>query len=157
MVATTDKLLEYTILNFGQNVYLKTKILKTEGDLTINSPNNLITFSGAGTIVVNGNLLVNPRVDCSQTTRLAFIVSGSITFGNSRIGCGAYLSLNESITLADDHDGDITGIFIAKKNINLPIKTLLTATYSIKYDTYLAGHPTALLQETLNVVFSTSS
>lgn len=130
------------------------KIWKTHGNLALTVP---INFSGSGTIVVGGNLTIKSALTCDSQARLAFIVAGSISVETNLISCGAFIALGGDLTFSNATSGSVKGIFIARGDVNLPKKTLLTGPYAIKYDSYLAAHPTALLTESLEILFTTSS
>lgn len=132
------------------------KIWKVNGNLTLGQ-NNPIAFHGAGTIVINGDLTINDRLICESNTRLGFIVHGRININTDSIGCGAYTALGGNITFKNVSSGQVKGIFIAKGSIKLPSKISLTGPFTVKYDAFFASNPTALYQELLNIVFTTSS
>ena len=123
------------------------------GSLTLNST----TFHGAGTIVIDGDLTINGPLACESGTRLGFIVHGKININTDSLGCGAYTALGGNITFKNVSSGQVKGIFIAKNSIKLPSKISLTGPYNINYDSFFAANPTALYEELLNIVFTTSS
>ncbi len=128
-------------------------------------------FSGSGTIVFSRDgggkvdLIFEEPITCAVGTRLAILTEGKITFrapsatNSVEIGCGAYTSLDSGIDFAAGtvKSGRLTGIFIAKENINLPNPDNLIAPFSIKRDSLFATNPTILLRELLKVVFGVSS
>ncbi|MCR4278262.1 MAG: hypothetical protein NUV80_00170 [Candidatus Berkelbacteria bacterium] len=137
------------------------KIWKIENNsLTLGS----VTFHGAGTIVINGDLNINGRLLCEDSTRLGFIVHGKININTDFVGCGAYTALSRSSSSNDGTiifknvpSGQVKGIFIAKNSIRLPSKISLTGPFNVEYDSLFASNPTALYQELLRIVFTTSS
>ncbi|MEK7202347.1 MAG: hypothetical protein AAB669_02375 [Patescibacteria group bacterium] len=139
------------------------KIWKVNGNLTLGQ-NNPIAFHDAGTIVIDGDLNINGRLFCETNTRLGFIVHGKININTDYVGCGAYTALGRTasnndgtITFKNVSSGQVKGIFIAKNSIKLPSKISLTGPFNIDYDSLFAANPTALYQELLNIVFTTSS
>lgn len=129
------------------------KIWKVDGNLTFGS----VTFHGSGTIVIDGDLNINGPLACENGTRLGFIVHGKININTDSIGCGAYTALGGNITFKNVSSGQVKGIFIARGSIKLPSKISLTGPFIVKYDAYFASSPTALYQELLKIVFTTSS
>ncbi len=137
------------------------KIWYHNNSLTLDAPGNSgITFSGSGTIVVKGNLSINDPIKCGTLTqtRLAFLVEGDININTDSIGCGAYIAMGGKLTFSNpiSGSGNMTGIFIARDSVKLPAGEL-KGPYIINYDSYLAAHPTALIQELLTAVFSSGS
>ncbi|MEK7535273.1 MAG: hypothetical protein AAB563_02635 [Patescibacteria group bacterium] len=142
-------------------------------NFTYGNGNGAINFSGSGTVVFsrsngqneNVNLTFNGPITCSPNTRLAFITKGNIVFrpsstGEVTVGCGSYTSLDGDINFAPTPHtvkaGQITGIFIAKNSIVLPVADELTSTFNIYRDDVFATNPTVLLRELLKLVFSPS-
>lgn len=121
-------------------------------NLTFNSP---VTFTGRGTIAVNGNVVFNGDVSCSSG-EVGIIATGSITF-RGNVNCGAYTALGGSINMTKAVGAGTTnweGIFIARDNIDLPT---VTGALIINYATEFANNPTVLFKELLGIVFGTDS
>ena len=130
------------------------KIWKVEGNLNLETT----AFHGSGTIVIDGNLTISGQLTCdSASTRLGFIVHGKININTDSVDCGAYTALGGKINFENVASGEVNGIFIARDSIKLPSKASLTGTFIVGYDSYFVANPTALYQELLMVVFSTSS
>jgi hypothetical protein len=129
------------------------KLWRHDGNLVFTGP---VTFSGSGTVLVNGDIIFNGAVNCS-TARLGFVASGKIIFNTNSVDCGGYTALGGTISFSDASSGSAKGIFVARDNISLPNAALLTEPYYIKYDSLFASNPTALYKEILRVVLSTSS
>jgi hypothetical protein len=128
----------------------------TDSQLFLDAPTT--NLSGAGTIVVNGNLEINGPISCepSGKTRLAFLVNGDIRINTNSIACGAYIAMGGKLTFSNQTNGNMKGIFIARDSVLLPNPNQLTGPYIIKYDSYLAAHPTVLTQELLNAILSSA-
>ncbi len=125
-----------------------------DSNLTIRQP---ITFSGSGTVLIEGNLTFEGPVNCASGTRLGFIAKGNIRINSNDVDCGAYTALDGSISFGDAESGSVKGIFVAKNDINLPSPTSLIQAYLINYDARFAANPTAVYRELLKIVFATSS
>ncbi|MEX1052130.1 MAG: hypothetical protein WEC83_01945 [Patescibacteria group bacterium] len=131
------------------------KIWKTPaGTFTLDSAN----VRGVGTIIVNGNLVVNGDLTCSTGARFGLIATGSITFNSPNIACGAYVALGGGITINGTVSGTqlAKGIFVARDTIDLP-SVQSGSRYTISYDTAFALDPAALFRQLLNIVFTTTS
>ncbi|MEK9167348.1 MAG: hypothetical protein AAB613_01220 [Patescibacteria group bacterium] len=130
------------------------KIWKVDGDLNLRET----TFHGSGTVVIDGDLTISDPLSCdSASTRLGFIVHGKISINTDSVSCGAYTALGGNINFKNVASGEVNGIFVARDSIKLPSRASLTGHFSVGYDSYFAANPTALYQELLAVIFSTSS
>ncbi|HSX41933.1 MAG TPA: hypothetical protein VLE93_01125 [Candidatus Saccharimonadales bacterium] len=120
-----------------------------------------ITFTGSGTIAVNGSVELDGNITCAPGTRLGIIATGSINFVSPAIGCGAYAAIgtNSDITFGyqvPSNGLSAKGIFVAGHSVRLP-SLLPTVSYAINYDDTFGANPTVLYQELLKVVFSTTN
>ncbi len=114
-----------------------------------------ITFSGSGTIVVNGDVTFEGQVICGSGTRLGILALGKITFNNGTINCGAYTAMGGDIKFNTSVGTNATakGIFVAKNSIVLP-SVSPAAKWTVQYDKDFAANPTVLFQEILRAIFS---
>jgi|GEM_PF-2488815 len=120
---------------------------------------NEVSFTGSGTLVVDGNVNFFKDLRCDANTRLGIIARGEINFKEEAdsIGCGAFVALKKSdgsagkIIFANPttRSGALTGILIAQDEVILPSSGRLTGPYAINYDQYFATHPTILFREIL--------
>lgn len=123
--------------------------------------NDMINFTGSGTIVLPGKLTVNGKIKCTQGTRLAILAKGGIEFNTNDVECGAYTAMGGSITLANNGyqptDGLVKAILVARDDVILPSPDRLEAPYQIKYDQQYALNPTVLFKELLKLIISSNS
>ena len=129
------------------------KLWRHDGNLIFTNP---VTFNGAGTLLVRGDVVLNGAIGCTNS-RLGIIAEGKITINTNDVACGAYTALGGSASFGDAASGTVRGIFVAKNNVSLPNIALLTEPYYIRYDSLFASSPTAVYRELLRIVFSTSS
>ncbi|OGD61511.1 hypothetical protein A3A71_02705 [Candidatus Berkelbacteria bacterium RIFCSPLOWO2_01_FULL_50_28] len=119
-----------------------------------------ISFTGSGTIVVNGDLSLNGEILCSNqignVTRLAFLVNGSVSINTDVVNCGAFVAIggekNINFNLQPAKSGTLRGIFVAGDSIKLPNPEELTGPYIIDYDAQFANDPTILFRELLQMI-----
>lgn len=132
------------------------KLWYSESSLTLGN----ITFSGSGTIVVNGDLNINGKLLCANQvgnkTRLAFLVNGSVNINTSIVNCGAFVAIGGdkdiNFNLQPAKSGTLRGIFVAADSIKLPNPDDLTGPYIIDYDAEFANDPTILFREILQMI-----
>lgn len=123
---------------------------------------NNLDVRGFGTILINGNLVVNGELNCQNNSRLGVIATGNIVFNNPAIDCGAFVAMGTTgvgnITFNSNvsSDTEARGIFAAKNNITLPTVDE-GRRYDIRYDSIFARDPSALFSEVLDIIFTTSS
>ena len=120
---------------------------------------NEIIIKGTGTLIVTGDLIIDKPLKCQADTSFGVIVTGSITFNDPEIECGAYVALNGNIHFnsnVSSSDSEATGIFITGGNIILP-SVSQGVVYKMKYDSTFGLEPSALFRDILKIVFSTSS
>jgi len=134
------------------------KLWKYNNNLTITSAT---TFTGRGTIIVDGNLNINNNIICSPNTQVGFIVYGNITFDNQTaspsVDCGAFLSLVEGLTpgninLTSQRKLNISSILIAEGSIQFPNAANLNGPIVVSYDKAFANNPTILFKKILGTI-----
>lgn len=116
------------------------------------NPNDTVTFSGAGTLVFGGDVIITSKIQCAPGTRLGIMTRGQISIRTNAIACGALITLNGSISFDNAATGDVTGIYVARQNVVLPKAELLQDPYNIRYDAKFATNPTILFREILQLV-----
>lgn len=132
------------------------------GSFELGNGATTLNFSGSGTLVFEGDVIIKSPITCSPGTRLGILTKGRISFQTNLVACGAFVTLDNSIYFDGDNgyqptNGTMTGIFVAKNEVRLPKVGSLTDTYHINYDADFGRNPTVLFKSIMPLVLNTSS
>jgi len=132
------------------------------GSFEIGNGATTVNFSGSGTLVFEGDVIVKSAITCAPGTRLGIVTKGKISFQTNNVECGAFVTLNNSLYFDGDNgyqptSGTMTGIFVAKDQVRLPKSGPLTDIYHINYDSDFGRNPTVLFKNIMPLVLNTSS
>ncbi len=142
----------------------KSDVQGISGTFQLGVSGNFLTFSGSGTLVFGGDVIINSPIRCAKGTRLGIMTRGNIIINTSEIECGTFVTLGGStyygnrnprlgdITIGNAPKGNLKVILVAKNNITLPSVANLTGPFIIKYDSLFANNPTILFREILSLV-----